>query len=297
MAVTYEGNVPAASATQESGVAAPERITFWFGCNMLRHAEMIRLSMLLLEKAGYDVAAAGGPAYCCGTAHDHAPKAASTMASRTVEAFNAKADEEGRGKVVTWCPSCHMHMNDIMAPGNPARFDVAHVTEMLADAADRLAPLLVRPVRRRVLLHRHAGFNTHVPVNDRVHALLSRIEGLTLVEGRAHAGHMCSALAAVPGALKAAVSEIVASAEAGGCDTIATVFHSCHRELAAIDGRGGIEVRNWIHLVAEAMGLEAGDAYRSWRKGGMPDADAIARADRGLYEKLIEPELRKPAPA
>jgi Fe-S oxidoreductase len=44
------------------------RVTFWFGCNMLRHAEMIRLSILLLEKAGYDVATAGGPAYCCGTA-------------------------------------------------------------------------------------------------------------------------------------------------------------------------------------------------------------------------------------
>jgi Fe-S oxidoreductase len=46
------------------------RITFWFGCNMLRHAEMIRLSIMLLERAGYDVRAADGPAYCCGTAHD-----------------------------------------------------------------------------------------------------------------------------------------------------------------------------------------------------------------------------------
>jgi hypothetical protein len=39
------------------------RITFWFGCNMLRHAELIRLSVMLLERAGYDVEAAGGPAY------------------------------------------------------------------------------------------------------------------------------------------------------------------------------------------------------------------------------------------
>ena len=40
----------------------PDRITFWFGCNMLRHAEMIRLSIMLLERVGYDVSAAGGPA-------------------------------------------------------------------------------------------------------------------------------------------------------------------------------------------------------------------------------------------
>ena len=60
---------------------ADDRVTFWFGCNMLRHAEMIRLSILLLERAGYDVSAAGGPAYCCGTAHDHQPHGASNMAA------------------------------------------------------------------------------------------------------------------------------------------------------------------------------------------------------------------------
>ena len=69
--------------------------------------------------AGYDVNAAGGPAYCCGTAHDHQPRGASNMAARTVGRFNEAAEKEGRGKVVTWCPSCHMHMSDIMAPGNP----------------------------------------------------------------------------------------------------------------------------------------------------------------------------------
>jgi hypothetical protein len=25
-----------------------DRVTFWFGCNVLRHAEMIRLSIMLL---------------------------------------------------------------------------------------------------------------------------------------------------------------------------------------------------------------------------------------------------------
>ena len=92
-----------------------DRITFWFGCNMLRHAEMIRLSILLLEKVGFDVSAAGGPAYCCGTSYDDQPHAASAMSARTVSRFNDAAAQEGRGTVVTWCPSCHMHMADIMA--------------------------------------------------------------------------------------------------------------------------------------------------------------------------------------
>ena len=273
------------------------QVTFWFGCNMLRHAEMIRLSMLLLEKAGYDVEAAGGPGYCCGTAHDHQPKAASTMASRTVSRFNERAENEGRGTVVTWCPSCHMHMHDIMAPGNPVQFDVTHVTEMLADAGARLEPLFTTEVKRRVLLHRHLGFQSHVAVNERVVGLLRRIPGLTLVEGPAEAGHMCSSLAAVPGALSPALGRMWQAAQEQRCDTIATIFHSCHREVVALEGRDGIGVRNWVHLLAEAMGIVAPDAYLGWRKGGAPDVAAIEKAGEEHYKKLIEPELRKAAPA
>jgi Fe-S oxidoreductase len=277
-------------------LASDNRVTFWFGCNMLRHAEMIRLSMLLLEKAGYDVEAAGGPGYCCGTAHDHAPKASSTMSARTVERFNDKVESQGRGTVVTWCPSCHMHMSDIMAPGNQTKFGLAHVTELIADAGDRLAPLFTTAVPRRVLLHRHTGLTTHLPVNDKVASILARIPGLELVEGKAHPGHMCSALTAVPGAFKVAATEIFDSAKAQSCNAVATIFHSCHRELVALSGRDGIEVRNWVHLVAEAMGLPAGDAYRDWRHGAAPDIAAIERADEAHYRKLVEPELRKPAP-
>jgi Fe-S oxidoreductase len=260
---------------------------------MLRHAEMIRLSIMLLERAGYDVSTVGGPAYCCGTAHDHQPHAASNMAGRTVSRFNEAAEKDGRGTVVTWCPSCHMHMSDIMAPGNAARFDIAHITELLADRADRLAPLLKVPVRRRVLLHRHIGFATHVAVNDRVAGVLSRIEGLVLIEGPAHPGHMCSALATVPGALDKAASETWAAAVANHADTVCTIFHPCHRELAVLDGRNDIRVANWVQLVAEAMGVDTSDAYRDWRKGGAPDIAAIERADRSRYQLLVEPEIRR----
>jgi Fe-S oxidoreductase len=273
-----------------------DRITFWFGCNMLRHAEMIRLSIMLLERVGYDVNAAGGPAYCCGTVHDHQPQGASNMSARTVGRFNEAAEKDGRTTVVTWCPSCHMHMSDIMAPGNATAFDVTHITELLADRSDRLAPMFTVPVKRRVLLHRHVGFATHVPVNDRVTTLLSRVPALELVEGPAHPGHMCSALSAVPGALINAAGETWAAAVANRCDAVCTIFHSCHRELVALDGTDNVHVRNWVQLVAEAMGIKASDAYLGWRNGGAPDISAIERAEKTRYQALVEPELRKPSP-
>jgi hypothetical protein len=151
-------------------------------------------------------------------------------------------------------------------------------------------------VKRRVLLHRHLGFATHVPVNDRVVSLLARVPGLELIEGPAHPGHMCSALAPVPGALASALNATWAAAVAHGADTVGTIFHPCHRELAAWDGRDGIAIRNWVQLVAEGMGIEASDAYVGWRKGGAPDIAAIERADPGKYQALVETELRRPAP-
>src|SRR4029434_5728178 len=86
------------------------RVTFWFGCNMLRHAEMIRLSIMLLERAGYDVRAAGGPVYSCGTAHDHQPHGVSNMAGRTVTRFNEAATKDSRGTVVTLCLVPYAHV-------------------------------------------------------------------------------------------------------------------------------------------------------------------------------------------
>ena len=189
-----------------------------------------------------------------------------------------------------------MHMSDIMAPGNAAAFDITHITELLAGCADRLAPLLKVPVKRRVLVHRHIGFATHVPINDRVIGLLSLIPGLELCEGPAHPGHMCSALAAVPGALPAAARDTWTAAATGRADTVCTIFHSCHRELSALDGNEGIRVRNWVQLAAEAMGIDASDTYLEWRKGGAPDVAAIERADQSRYHALVEPELRKPSP-
>ena len=151
-------------------------------------------------------------------------------------------------------------------------------------------------MKRRVLLHRHAGFATHVPVNDRVMGLLARIPGLQLVQGPAHPGHMCSALAAVPGALANAARDTWAAAVGDKCDTVCTIFHSCHRELSALSGKDDAGVKNWVHLVAEAMGIDASDAYLGWRTGGAPDIAAIERADESRYHTLVEPELRKRPP-
>ena len=271
-------------------------VTFWYGCNMTRHGEIVRLVTEILAAVGVDAAPAGGPGYCCGSPQEANARIAAGMAARTVEKFN----QAGRDTVVTWCPSCHMNMHDLMAPVTEAAFETLHITELLATRAECLRPLLTRPVPARVLLHAHHGFNGRVPVNHDVPMLLGMIPGLTMADHPLRVpGHMCSAIAPVPGEMARAHRETLAAMQEIGADTLATVFHSCHREAVALERGRPIRVVNWIHLLAEAMEIPYTDEYKLWRNADDPravvGAERIAAAGDLAFERLVEPELRRPA--
>jgi cysteine-rich protein len=270
-------------------------VTFWYGCNMARHGEIVRLVTQILTAVGVTAAPAGGPSYCCGSPQEANARIAAGMAARTVEKFNAT----GRDTVVTWCPSCHMNMDDLMAPVTEAAFETQHITQLLAARADRLRPLLANPVPARVLLHAHHGFNGRVPVNTDVPMLLAMIPGLTMLDHKLRIpAHMCSAIAPKPGELARAHRETLDAMQETGADTLATVFHSCHRDAVSLERARPIRVANWIHLLAEAMGLPYTDEYKLWRNAEDPRAaigeDRIAEAGDVAYAQLVDPELRRP---
>ena len=271
-------------------------VTFWYGCNMTRHGEIVRLVTRILEAVGVEAAPAGGPGYCCGSPQEANARIAAGMAARTVEKFNAA----GRDTVVTWCPSCHMNMDDMMAPVTPTAFETQHITQLLSARTERLRPLLTHSVPARVLLHAHHGFDGRVPVNTDVPMLLGMIPGLTVCEHPpCIPGHMCSAIAPKPGELARAHRETLAAMDDAGADTLVTIFHSCHREAVSLERAAPIRVANWIHLLAEAMGLPYSDEYKQWRNAKDPRASVgakrIGAAGDAAFERLVEPELRRPA--
>jgi Fe-S oxidoreductase len=276
-------------------VTSDTSVTFWYGCNMARHGEIVRLVTQILAAVGVEAAPAGGPGYCCGSPQEANARIAAGMAARTVEKFNAA----GRETVVTWCPSCHMNMDDFMAPVTEAAFETQHITQLLASRSERLRPLLTHQVPARVLLHAHYGFQGRVPVNTDVPDLLAMIPGLTMIDHPLRVpAHMCSSIAPKPGELARAHRETLAAMEEVGADTLATVFHSCHREAVALERAGPIRVANWIHLLADAMGLPYTDEYKLWRNAEDPRAaigeERVAAAGDVAFAQLVEPELRRP---
>lgn len=273
------------------------KVTFWYGCNMARHGEIVRLVTQILDAVGVTAMPAGGPGHCCGSPQETNARIAAGMGARTVEKFN----QTGNDTVVTWCPSCHMNMDDFMAPVTAAAFDTRHITQLLVARAERLRSHLTRPVRARVLVHAHHGFHDRVPVNRDVPALLGMIPGLAVRDHPlAVPGHMCSALAAVPGEVARAHRETLEAMAQVRADTLATIFHSCHREAVALERGRPIRVANWIHLLADSMGLPYSDDYKLWRNAAEPRAaigpDRIAAAGADAVALLVEPELARPVP-
>lgn len=272
-----------------------ERITFWYGCNVLRHGDIIHSCLDILRLLGIDAQAAGGPDYCCGTSKDANLTAADGMARRTVTKFN----DMRRERVVAWCPSCLTHMADFMSHAYKPEFSLTYLVDVLYEHRAALSALLRHPVPMRVLLHQHVGFNDQVEVNVKVPALLRLIPGVEVVDdGYAAPGYMCSLLTAVPAAMEDMNRETLRRVAMHRADAVVTVFHQCYRELCGLEAHAGTKVFNYIHLLAQSIGLKYVDEYKAWKKSG-PNAAALIGDQRlaqigvQFFERAMLPELVK----
>ena len=266
---------------------------FWYGCNMTRHAEIIRLGTRMLDAVGVGAAPTGGPSACCGSPKESTPRIAEGMANRTMKSFN----ESGAKQVITWCPTCHMNLDDFMSATQGKQAESAHLAQALWTRRDMLAPLLTQPSPVRVLIDMHLGDGTGV--NEAVPGLLRLIPGVAVMDHPYRApSYMCFGLASIPGALDDAKTNMLRAMEATGADTLVTIFHSCHRELVGLERTHGIRVLNWVHLLADGLGWPYEDEYKAWRNSDDPEAaigaERIAAAGEEAVRKLVLPELARP---
>ncbi|HZO00331.1 MAG TPA: heterodisulfide reductase-related iron-sulfur binding cluster [Burkholderiales bacterium] len=271
-----------------------ERVTFWYGCNVLRHGDIIHACLDILRAIGFEASPVGGPDYCCGTVKDANQTTAGGMATRTVGKLNDRG-----ARVVAWCPSCHSHMHVFMDKAHDRHFDMSYMVELVHANRDKLAPLLKNRVPMRVMLHKHVGFNELVPVNRMVPEILSLIPGVEVVDaGYAAPGYMCASFAGMPAALQDMHTDTVRAAKALGAEALVTTFHQCFREMVGLEAAGVMPVHNYIQLIAQSMGLPYEDEYKAWKRApdeamAMIGPERIAKVGVEFYERAILPELKK----
>ena len=231
-------------------------IVFYLGCNVLRTPVIVFTAMDILDRLGVDYAMLGGASNCCGIVHlkfHGDAEGAGKIGGNTIDKLAAFEPE----KVLHWCPSCVLQFGETVEGFKPQPFEFQHFARFLLSRLDDFKGSY-QPVPRRVALHRHDG---GLGIDRSVETILTAIPELELLafDEHEHWAYSCG-----PGALnnvedmrRAAHQQTVRSAVNAGADTLATLYHTCHRDLCVFEGQFPIKVHNWTEIVAEALGLPA----------------------------------------
>lgn len=263
-------------------------VMFYTGCNVLKTPHIVLLCLDVFDALGVRYAVAGGPQACCGVLQFRAGDM--DASGRVGNATIAKL-ARGAGQVVSWCPSCQVQLNEVALPNrdDPAPFTLTPFIRFLEDNLEPLRKLMTHRVEKRVGLHEHPG----IPgVAEGVRRILRSIEGLEFVDlPQPDLGLMCATMSKD---LKHAThGDLLANAERAGVDTLAGIYHACHRDLCAHEAGWPFEVVNFMDLVGASMGIEHADVFKRLKM--LADADAVMNASAGMIDahRLDRTEVRE----
>ncbi len=260
-----------------TGRAAPERppeVVFYTGCNILKtpHIALLCLDVLDAIDAPYEVR--GGTSTCCGVFQFNASDtdASGRMAYNTIEQLASA----GTAEVLSWCPSCQVQVGEIVLPSyqlstGETPFELTPYLVYLERRLDDLKPLMVHPVNKRVALNERPVLPGVVQA---VRRLLEAIPGIEFVDLEVpRVGTMSNILSVLPDFKQELREKEFAAAAEAGVDTLATIFHACHREICHFETGLSFEIVNFMELLGESMGIASDDLYK--RLKIMQDVDAV----------------------
>lgn len=241
----------------------PPDLIFYTGCNILRTPHIALLCLDTLDALDLSYAVYGGAANCCGILQLRPgdTENGGRQAYATIKRFA----ETGASEVVSWCPTCMIQVGETALPiyeenEGSAGFDMSMMAVYLARHLDRLKKLFVHPVEKRVGLHEHPGSEG---VTDAVRRILEAIPGLEFVDlEQPRVGYMCNSLSVLPEFKRDVHAEQLEAAAAAGVDTLAGIYHACHRDLCSHERDWPFDVVNFMELVGAAMGLARQDVFK-----------------------------------
>ena len=274
-------------------------VVFYLGCNALRTPHLLFNAMYVLDAIGVDYEVAGGPGVCCGIIHakwEGQTRTAEQVTTFTLTRFGEFKPE----KVLSWCPSCQLHLGETLAGFRRTSFDLDHVTTFFVEHRDRLREKFTRPVARRAVLHAHTGFGD---LSANVGALLGAVPGLTLLDTVLDSGYTCggSGCSRAPALMAIEHAHLLERVRETGADTLVTFYHGCHAAFLPAEKERGLCVLNFTDLLVEALGgtphedvlkrYRLADDARLVLEDGLPHLRANGiDVDPELLERIL-PEL------
>lgn len=286
-------------------------VVFYLGCNPIRTPHLLINAMTILDALEVDYEVVGGPGACCGIIHSKW-EGEIERGGKVVDGTLDRFEDFTPDHVLSWCPSCVLHLGETIDGFRDTSFNFDHITNFLIDKAEGLHSRFVKPVNRQVLLHAHEGM---AEIGENVAKMLKAVPGLTLVDTVLEPGYTCGGSGAdrSPELKRIKREETIKRAECDDVDVLVTLFHGCHGQLSGLEKNGTFEVMNWTDILVEALGgtphddiskrfrmqddwdmiLDEGEIYlrangvdvdREWLKGVLPDIFAQVEFKGGLEQ-------------
>jgi len=269
-------------AKQYIKTAHPADVVLYLGCNILRTAHLAYEVVEVFQALGVNFKAVAGPQFCCGIVNHRAGDIGG--ATRLSQAIAEMVESSRANQIVIWCPTCQLRFEDVMTQGIVSRFPITHATEFLAERAGHLS--FRRNVPARVAVHGHVGKPQRELDASAAIRALQAVPDVEVVGtlSSPDLDYQCS-----PALLNQLSTErfrsirddLVRKATKLGADTLVTLYHSCHREWCEVS-EAGLKVRNYISIVAEALGCAHRDYFQEFKK--LRDPRAIAALSRPIWE-------------
>ncbi len=274
----------------------PAAVVVYLGCNILRTVSLAEqiVQLVQLIESPRPVVALGGPGHCCGSTHAvlrSDPEGAEKRGTTAVEQFRALQPDT----VVSWCPVCERRFASYEGVSlEDESFATVHASQYLAENLHRL-PRREMTKGRRIAVHQHKGEASSERDAQHAREALGQIPGVELVGGGELEGFGYQCAAAEPEyrsqTYADALDRSIQAAKAAGADTIASVYHGCHRALTHAAARWpDLDFLNFLDPIAESAGVRIPDRYRELV--ALHDEEAIWSAVGSRFDASREAEVR-----
>ena len=239
----------------------PVDVVFFAGCAPAGIPHTLLETVDILEKTGIDFVALAGGELCCGSGHMiwGDMEGSQSMGQDFVSAIAAFRPE----KAVFFCTGCHIMCLGMLPRFMSVPFESYELTQFLVENLDRIP--FTQSVNKVVAIHDSCSV-ARLGTFEVTRELLQAIPGITLVEMEHNRDNAlcCGGLTNVnrPEISEALRRAPLEEAKAAGADILATICTGCQESFAPLEYQYPFEVRSYVSLVAEAVGVQHEDRFK-----------------------------------
>ena len=239
---------------------------FFPGCNVYFQPEKLLSALDIMDMITDEYAFVPGLDFCCGNVHLYSGnlEKAQHVSQELLETLASYQPET----VILWCPTCQCRFDTTLSKMQDFPFKIVSFPQFLAESMHKLSfstTLDCTATVHEACKAAFTGVDLTGPRN-----VLQQLPGVELIEMLRHGENtVCCGSGAIdffPESFEQVRDERLEEAVQTQADVLVDVCHYCHEVFVAEEAKYTYTIRNYVTLVAEALGIEREDTFKKYKQ-------------------------------